>query len=128
MDREDFLSTMGDILDSDTADVEPYMVAMDAAAAFGLRGDEAKAFIDKLRAEFEKDPEAMGQMQVRISNLDFHSDGVVNDNGGSDRESLESDLRTVQIEFARQFPDLAAQYGTDRTTVDDINVGYYAAA
>jgi hypothetical protein len=37
-------------------------------------------------------------------------------------------LQTVQYAFARDFPNLATQYGTSNTTVEDINVGYYAAA
>jgi len=51
----------------------------------------------------------------------------VHDNGGTDRSGLEHDLEQVQDIFARNFPDLASQYGTSDTTVEDINVGYYSA-
>lgn len=128
MDREDFLSTLGELLDPALEDARPYMAAMDAAAAFGLQGDEAKAFIDTLRAEFERNPDALNTFENTVGWLDYYSDGVANDNGGTDRSSLENQLEQVQNSFARDFPDLASQYGIGNTTVEDINVGYYAAA
>jgi len=127
MDREDFLSTLGELLDPALQDARPYLAAMDAAAAFGLKGDEAKAFIDTLRTEFERNPEALNTFENSVGWLNFYSDGVVHDNGGTDRSSLTDQLEQVQYLFARDFPDLASRYGIDNTTVDDINVGYYAA-
>lgn len=128
MDREDFLSTLGDLFDPALEDGRPYLAAMDAAAAFGLKGDEAKAFIDTLRAEFERNPDALNRFDNSVGWLDYYSDGVAHDNGGTDRSGLQDQLEQVQFTFARDFPDLAAQYGINNTTVEDINVGFYAAA
>jgi hypothetical protein len=128
MDREDFLSTLQGMRDATGDAGEGYLTAMSAAAAFGLKGDEAKAFIDTLRAECARNPQAMRDFENVVGWLDYYSDGVAHDNGGSERGSLKDQLQTVQIVFARDFPNLAAQYGTNDTTVEDINVGYYAAA
>ncbi|MFL5349110.1 MAG: hypothetical protein ACJ8AT_30285 [Hyalangium sp.] len=128
MDREDFLSTLQGMRDATGDAGEGYLTAMSAAAAFGLKGDEAKAFIDTLRAEFARNPQGMRDFENAVGWLDYYSDGVAHDNGGSERGSLTDQLQTVQYAFARDFPNLATQYGTSNTTVEDINVGYYAAA
>ena len=128
MDREDFLATLRGMGNATGIEGEAYLTAMSAAAAFGLKGDEAKAFVNSLRAEFARNPDAMSSFGYAVGTLDYYSDGVVHDNGGANRDTLTGALGTVQYLFARDFPNLATQYGTSNTTVEDINVGFYAAA
>jgi hypothetical protein len=121
LNRDQFLELARDASRLDQ-DAEPFLYAMDAAAAFGLQGADAMAFIAEAREAFANDAEAMYRLHNSLINLDAYSYDL---EAGDDLSGLADTFSSVQWLLEQNFPELATRFHTNDRSVQDINVGYY---